>query len=180
MKIYTKIGDQGTSRLFTGEEVEKFSSYLHAYGDVDELNSLLGITLCYVDDAELYDDIVHLQSQLFQLGADLATPIDAKKEVYRVTGKDVSHLEKKIDKYEEELKKLKNFILPGGHKASAYLHYSRTVCRRAERWASKLYHEIKINPQAFIYLNRLSDYLFVLARVINHRKKVDDIVWKAQ
>ncbi|MBI2027238.1 MAG: cob(I)yrinic acid a,c-diamide adenosyltransferase [Deltaproteobacteria bacterium] len=179
MKIYTKTGDKGTSRLFTGQEVEKFSYYLHAYGDVDELNSVLGVVLCYADDADIYSDVVHLQDELFKLGADLATPIDSKKEVYRFKKSNISYLERKIDAYDTELPKLRNFILPGGHKAAAFLHLARTVCRRAEREVSKLYHEKKINPHAFVYLNRLSDYLFILARIMNHRKKVDDVIWKS-
>ena len=179
VKIYTKMGDKGTSRLFTGEEVPKDSPYLKAYGCVDELNSLLGVTLSFLDDKELTILLTGFQNKLFQLGSDLATPVDAKKSIARIEEKDVSALEKLIDKYEEELKPLKNFILPGGVPASSYLQLARTVCRRAERESTPLYNQGRMNPTVFKYLNRLSDLLFVLARVVNERKGVSETMWNA-
>ncbi|HLD74458.1 MAG TPA: cob(I)yrinic acid a,c-diamide adenosyltransferase [Bdellovibrionota bacterium] len=178
VKIYTKMGDKGTSRLFTGEEVSKDSPYLKAYGCVDELNSVLGVAITFSDDEELNSLLTDLQNKLFQLGSDLATPLDSKKSIKRIEEGDVMALEKLIDKYEEELKPLKNFILPGGVAASSYLQLARTVCRRAERESTPLYNQGKMNPVVFKYLNRLSDLLFVLSRIVNERKGASEIIWK--
>ncbi len=178
VKIYTKMGDKGTSRLFTGEEVPKNSPYLQAYGSVDELNSVLGVALSFLDEPGLVEVLTELQQKLFQLGSDLATPLDAKKNINRIDEKDVVALEKLIDKHEEELKPLKNFILPGGAPVSAFLQLARTVCRRAERESTDLYSQGKMNECVYRYLNRLSDLLFVLARVVNERQGTSEIIWK--
>ena len=177
-KIYTKMGDKGKTRLFTGEEVPKNSPYLQAYGSVDELNSILGVATTFLYDSELNSLLSLLQHKLFQLGSDLATPLNSKKAIRRIEEKDVRELEKLIDKYEEELKPLRNFILPGGSPASAYLQLARTVCRRGERESTDLYNQGKMNPSVFKYLNRFSDLLFVLARVVNERKGTSEIIWK--
>ena len=177
MKIYTKIGDQGTSRLFTGKEVPKNSPYLRAYGSVDELNSLLGVVISFLEDAELREILTKLQKELFDVGADLATPLNAKKEIKRIKEEAVLRLEKLIDHYQEQLEPLKNFILPGGDEAASFLQVARTVCRRAERETTDLFEEKKMNPIVFKYLNRVSDLLFVLGRVVNARKNISETIW---
>jgi cob(I)alamin adenosyltransferase len=158
MKIYTKTGDDGTTGLFGGRRVTKYSLRIDAYGTVDELNALL-----------------------FTVGSDLATPQDAsvKSSVPSVTEDHVAQLEKWIDSYEEQLPALKNFILPGGSQAGAHLHLARTVCRRAERNIVALKQEEDINPTVLRFINRLSDYLFVAARYANAKLGFDDIEWKA-
>ncbi len=177
MKIYTKIGDQGTSRLFTGKEVPKNSPYLRAYGSVDELNSVLGVVISFLDDPEIKKELITLQKELFDVGADLATPLDATKKIKRIKEGAVIRLEKLIDQYQEQLKPLKNFILPGGTEGASFLQLARTVCRRVEREATTLFEEKKMNPVVFKYLNRLSDLLFVLGRVVNARKNVSETIW---
>ena len=178
MKIYTKMGDHGTSRLFSGKEVSKNSSFLRTYGDVDELNSILGIVLTFNKDQEIKNILENLQKKLFVLGADLATPLDSNKKINRIEEKDVKELEAFIDQCEKELQPLQNFILPGGCETASFLHLARTVCRRAEREAAPLMEEAHINTQAFIFLNRLSDFIFVLSRVANKRNGVSETLWQ--
>ncbi|MBI2608039.1 MAG: cob(I)yrinic acid a,c-diamide adenosyltransferase [Deltaproteobacteria bacterium] len=178
MKIYTKMGDHGSSRLFSGKEVSKNSPFLRTYGDVDELNSILGVVLSFNKDKEIDSILIDLQKKLFILGADLATPLDSHKKIQRIEEKDILELETFIDQYERELEPLTNFILPGGCESSSFLHLARTVCRRAEREAAPLIQDSKINAQAFIFLNRLSDFLFVLSRIVNKRKGVSETLWQ--
>ncbi len=178
MKIYTKTGDEGQTSLFAGGRVNKDHVRLHAYGTVDELNSVLGMARVYPLDAELSQWLERVQMELFHVGADLATPLDAEASwVVRVDAAMVEALEHEIDTLEAELVPLKNFIVPGGTPAAATLHFARTVCRRAERWLVTLSHESEINPYCKQYLNRLSDWLFVLARAANQRAGTSDVVW---
>ena len=181
MKIYTKKGDTGKTSLFGGKRVLKSSLRIDAYGTVDELNSILGLALSYSPDVRTGEILNHLQNQLFVMGADLATPPDVKKQIRRITVTDIEKLENYIDELEELLSPLKNFILPGGNSCGAAIHMARTVCRRAER-AAVACRESKENPvsdETIIYLNRLSDLLFVLARFENHRGGMEETVWKA-
>lgn len=180
MKIYTKSGDKGETSLFAGGRVTKDHLRLHAYGTVDELNSVLGLANSFEIEKALSELLTHVQAELFHVGADLATPLDAEAPwVVRVEAVMVSRLESEIDGMEEELEPLKNFILPGGTPAAATLHQARTVCRRAERWLVALAKEEQINEVALQYLNRLSDWLFVAARVANKRAGVADIMWES-
>lgn len=180
-KIYTRRGDDGSTGLFGGPRVRKDDLRVAAYGDVDELNSALGVAreelLQQVDLRALID---MLQSELFTLGAELATPDadQAPKEVPRITPAAVARLEQEIDRLTGELPEMKNFILPGGSRAGAALHFCRTVCRRAERKAVSLADGSPVSAPALAYLNRLSDLLFVMARAANLRAGGREIPWK--
>jgi len=184
MKIYTRTGDQGQTGLYGGTRVSKADPRVAAYGDVDELNACLGMVRA---QGELAEDIValleQLQKDLFAIGARLANPSD--KPSRRSTMDDrrstiddasVAHLEAAIDRLEAELPPLRRFILPGGSRAGALLHFSRTVCRRAERAIVSLGAE-HVDQHLVIYVNRLSDLLFVMARAVNHRASQPEIEW---
>jgi cob(I)alamin adenosyltransferase len=178
VKIYTRTGDEGETSLFAGGRVPKNHLRLHTYGTVDELNSVIGLARAFDIDDGLNDMLGQVQQELFHVGSDLATPLEADVEwVVRVKEEQVSRLESEIDQLSEELEPLKNFILPGGTQAAATLHQARTVCRRAERWLAALNEEESINPAALQYMNRLSDWLFVIARAANQRAGVDDVIW---
>ncbi|HWQ34610.1 MAG TPA: cob(I)yrinic acid a,c-diamide adenosyltransferase [Blastocatellia bacterium] len=166
-RVYTKTGDAGQTSLVSGDRVSKADLRVSAYGDVDELNSVLGVTRTFSLDAELNELLGRLQNELFTVGADLATP--SGTPVPRVDEEMVTGLEEVIDKYLAELEPLKEFILPGGSQAGAMLHLARTVARRAERVVVALAEREEINAAALRYLNRLSDLLFVLARAANKR-----------
>lgn len=179
-KIYTKTGDDGTTGLFGGARVAKDSLRIESYGTVDELNSVLGLARAHGLAGEHEELVATIQEQLFVLGADLASPHGAMKNfpLPRVTEADVMCLERAIDRLEENLPPLKNFILPGGAAAGAALHLGRTVCRRAERVVVMLSHEEpEIGPLPKKYLNRLSDLLFVLARAVNHAAGAPEHPW---
>lgn len=179
MKIYTKTGDKGDTSLFGGQRVPKDALRIEAYGTVDELNSVLGIVRADNKENEIDSIIDRIQNDLFVLGADLATPrSQSSKSIKRIDAKDSRHLEKTIDQLEEQLKPLKTFILPGGSLVAARLHFARTVCRRAERSAVRLSRNEDIGEGTTIYLNRLSDLLFVLARYANHAAGVSETKWK--
>jgi len=178
LKIYTKTGDDGSTGLFGGGRVPKDALRIESYGTVDELNSVLGVAACYVKDKKISEVIHYLQNDLFNLGADLATPYDVKNDyIGRVSSKDVDVLEKWIDQLDIDLPELTNFILPGGSPAASYLHLARNVCRRAERLTVSLSREENIGPTILTYLNRLSDLLFVLARYANKVEKSDEVKW---
>jgi cob(I)alamin adenosyltransferase len=171
MRIYTKSGDKGTTSLVYGERIAKSDIRVDAYGTCDEANSMIGLAISYLKDTvfendQAFNDIFQrVQTALFHVGAELSTP--AGKEVkWKITQEDISALEKNIDGWDAELEPLKNFILPGGHQAGAGLHFARTIVRRAERCAVGLE---EVNPLAIAYLNRLSDFLFVAARLVNAR-----------
>lgn len=178
MKIYTKKGDLGQTFLFGGGPYPKDSERIDAYGTVDELNSVLGCALSEME-AELADILREVQKQLFVVGAELATINPAPEmEAGFIQAKHVVALENQIDAWETELEPLKKFILPGGNHAAALLHLGRTVCRRAERQVVTVSHDIGVRPEMIVYLNRLSDWLFVLARIVNLRSGVTDILWE--
>ena len=166
-KVYTRTGDEGLTSLISGTRVSKASLRVEAYGDVDELNAVLGIARSQAPDEELNAILVEIQNDLFIVGADLASPPDL--DVPRITKKRVEELESLIDRLLEELEPLKEFILPSGNKGGAYLHFSRTVSRRAERRIVKLMEEDEVGENTLIYMNRLSDLLFVMARIENKR-----------
>jgi len=179
MKIYTKTGDRGDTGLFGGGRVSKASLRVDTYGEVDELNSVVGLVRTDPIDNEVDELCATIQSRLFDLGAELATSPDSKVElgIAGVTEADVEALERVIDRAETELSPLRTFVLPGGSTAAAYLHLARTVCRRAERRLVALAEHEAVRPECIRYLNRLSDTLFVLARLANHRRGVADVPW---
>lgn len=171
MKIYTKTGDSGTTALFGGKRVSKADLRVDAYGTVDELNSYLGLLF-------EEDQVIQIQDKLFTLGAMLATePGNTKVKIPHLTEDDITALEKGIDKMEEGLEPMKHFILPGGHPKVSYCHIARTVCRRAERLAVALNSAEPIDPVIIKYLNRLSDYLFVLGRHLSKKFNATEIPW---
>jgi len=185
-KIYTRTGDDGSTGLADGSRVLKHSLRPQAYGTVDELNASLGLVFLCLDnkkDENVFNDIKVLirgiQNDLFDLGADLSTPISKAKQSYkplRITENQVKKIEEKIDEYNNELKPLNSFILPGGSEAASLIHLSRTIARRAEREVSLLSSEEEINKNSLVYLNRLSDLLFVLSRVLNENG-LNDVLW---
>ena len=185
-KIYTRTGDNGSTGLTDGSRVPKHSSRPQAYGSVDELNSSLGLVYFCLNkkdsgplSSEISDLIKEIQNDLFDLGADLSTPISKNKQKYpplRIKQNQIDKLEKRIDHYNADLTALNSFILPGGSEASSLLHLSRTIARRAERDTSLLSSEEEINMKSLTYLNRLSDLLFVLCRVLNENG-LRDILW---
>lgn len=180
MKIYTKTGDQGDTGLFGGARVSKASLRVETYGEVDELNSVLGIVRAEpAFDAAVGALLEAVQSQLFNLGAELATAPDSKAAlgIPLVSEEEIGALEQGIDRAEGELAPLKTFVLPGGSRAAAALHLARTVCRRAERTLVELAAHESVRPECLRYLNRLSDALFVFARLANHRAGVADVPW---
>ena len=177
MKIYTKTGDEGKTSLFDNSRVWKSDQRIMSYGAVDELNSSLGIALSLELDSEIKDILIKLQNDLFILGSDLANPNMSDKKI-RTTPEMITFLEQKIDLLEPQLEPLTSFILPGGTLLASILHLSRTISRRAETHVIALLQNEEINKDAAIYLNRLSDLMFILARAINHRKNISDIVWK--
>jgi len=177
MKIYTKTGDAGSSSLYSGKRVPKNSSYLEAYGNVDELSCFIGRARAVCDDQEVKNMLMQIQNDLHFVAADLATPLDVKTKVSRIEKDRTATLEKWIDQIQSELEPLRQFILPGGSSLSADLHICRSICRRAERAYSTHTQTEKTNPELGIYLNRLSDLLFVMARWANKKASINDIVW---
>ena len=177
MKIYTKTGDEGKTSLFDNSRVWKSDQRILSYGSVDELNSSLGIALSLEIDPEIRDILIKLQNDLFIVGSDLANPNMSDKKI-RTSPEMITFLEQKIDLLEPQLKPLTSFILPGGTLLASILHLSRTIARRAETHVIALSQNEEINKDAAIYLNRLSDLMFILARAINRRKNISDIVWK--
>jgi cob(I)alamin adenosyltransferase len=176
VKIYTKTGDGGETGLFGGQRVPKDALRVHAYGTVDECNAAVGLARAAGLDRALDGLLAQVQSQLFVVGADLATPGE-RTSIPRVSEAEALFLEGAIDELEAGLEPLRQFILPGGTPGAAQLHVARTVCRRAERWAVSLAQAEPINGRALIYLNRLSDFLFVAARAANARAGVPDVPW---
>ena len=190
LKIYTRTGDDGDTGLFGGQRVHKDDLRVEAYGTVDELNAVLGVTRTHItfNDGDLDALLQTIQNDLFGLGSDLATPDEKDTDkgrihITRVAPSQVAYLESQIDHYEGELPPLTNFILPGGSPFAASLHVGRVVCRRAERHCVTLARAhaetAPLNPDVIRYLNRLSDLLFVLCRVANKRRDVPDVVWKS-
>ena len=183
MKIYTKAGDKGDTGLSDGSRTSKSDLRIIAYGEVDEANSHIGYIISNIQRKSIFDDIkkilLDIQQDLFVLGAELANPKSLKDDKVLVKNEMISTIERRIDDFESELPPISYFILPGGTTESSLLHICRTVIRRAERSVVALSKEQKINQDILTYLNRLSDLLFVLARVTNKRQKCTDIPWKS-
>ena len=180
VKIYTKTGDKGETSLFAGGRVYKDAPRVEAYGSVDELNACLGMICAQLPNDDVLQCLQRVQAELFDLGADLATPMSAttRKEIPRARAEQTTRLEVWIDRYSEELPPLTRFILPSGSLPGAALHFARTVCRRAERQVVTLSRTEEINPEIIRYLNRLSDLLFVLARIVNQRSQMPETTWQ--
>jgi cob(I)alamin adenosyltransferase len=182
MKIYTRTGDDGSTGLFGGGRVEKNHPRIRAYGTVDEVNSVLGIVVAEIPADQTFQPlrtwITRIQHELFVLGADLATPLGAKADVPRIEQAHLSSMEQTIDEIDAQLPPLSRFILPGGHHLAGVLHLARTTCRRAEREVVDVMSTEPINPFAVKYLNRLSDFLFVAARLANQLTGIPDVIWE--
>ncbi|MBI3253174.1 MAG: cob(I)yrinic acid a,c-diamide adenosyltransferase, partial [Nitrosopumilales archaeon] len=176
MKIYTKTGDDGTTGLQGGSRISKSNPRIIAYGAVDEINSSLGIVLSNILDNDISELLTKIQNDLFVAGSDLSNPDITTKN--RITAKMVEYLESKIDQFEKELTPITKFILPGGHPIASQVHFARTVTRRAETKVIVLSEKENVNAECKKYLNRLSDLLFVLARIINKRNGITDVFWK--
>ncbi len=172
-KIYTRTGDDGTTGLGDGSRINKDSLRVEAMGDLDELNSIIGIMLTESVPTNLASLLTHIQHDLFNVGGEICIPGYVILQQSRIT-----ELERSIDLLNEQLVPLKEFILPGGSKASAYCHLARTVCRRAERKLVELHRNEKVTDISLQYLNRLSDLLFVMCRSINKQAGISDVLWK--
>jgi cob(I)alamin adenosyltransferase len=179
MKIYTKTGDKGQTSLLGGTRVPKHHIRIEAYGTVDELNSFLGLIRDQETDEHSTSVLLEIQDRLFTIGSSLASdPEKSKVKIPVLDEKDILFLEGEIDKMNEILPEMRSFILPGGHPTVSYCHISRCVCRRAERNIIALSEESFVNDLVVKYLNRLSDYLFVLARYFGHKLKAKEFPWK--
>ena len=187
MKIYTKHGDQGETGLFGGARVPKDHLRIQAYGTLDELNAVLGMVVARIEDGERHDgkfldlksQLLRVQAELFQLGAEMATPRGKSPGISLIAEEEINRLESEIDAFETELAPLKTFVLPGGTLLSSELHLARTVSRRAERETIGLHRAEPQRTEVLKYLNRLSDYLFVASRMANHRLGRPDVPWIA-
>ena len=186
MKIYTKTGDKGETRLIGGKHVSKADPRIVAYGAVDELNSSIGLAISFLQSkqqqllSDMADVLLQVQNDLFVVGSDLADPSwpQANGKTLRTSEKMASALEPIIDRFESELKPITFFILPGGSVESSFLHHSRGVARRTETAVVLLSKSESINPAIMVYLNRLSDLLFVMARLANKRREIPDVAWR--
>ncbi|PHR74671.1 MAG: ATP:cob(I)alamin adenosyltransferase [Lutibacter sp.] len=185
MKIYTKTGDKGTTGLYGGTRVPKYHLRIEAYGTVDELNSYIGLIKDQKIDDISSKSLLRIQNELFTLGSMLATPtekevLNSGKErlnIPKITEESIQNLEAEIDTMNEDLPSMTHFVLPGGHTTVSYCHIARCVCRRAERISVQLNDEVSIKPEILSYLNRLSDYLFVLARKLTYDNQIAEIPW---
>ena len=181
MPIYTRTGDKGQTSLFGGTRKDKNDPRIEAYGEVDELNAVLGIVIAFCDnnEKEISEPLKEIQRDLFVIGAELAT--ENKKLLKKnISPSRASEFEDAIDKIEGEIGTLRNFVLPGGSKLAALLHLARTVCRRAERRIVSLSKKEKVNSDVITYINRLGDYLFMLARLANRKKRVEEVIWRGR
>ena len=185
MKIYTKTGDKGTTALFGGTRVPKHHIRIESYGTVDELNSHLGLIRDQNIDSHYQELLIHIQDKLFTVGAILATDPDKailkngkeRLNIPKISNEDIERLEHEMDAMNEVLPPMTHFVLPGGHQTVSFCHIARCVCRRAERLATALNDIEAIEPNTLTYLNRLSDYLFVLARKLSFDLKANEIKW---
>ena len=178
MKIYTKKGDSGYTLLIDGKIVYKHNLSVAAYGTIDELNSFLGLLKDYIDDEKIKDVLNTIQLKLFSIGSILASGENQNiSEKVKIEKKDVEYIELEIDRLNEYLPELKNFIIPGGHKISSYSHVCRSICRRAERKISELNENSSVDPNILAYGNRLSDFFFVLSRFLKHSDNVSESYW---
>ncbi len=177
-KIYTRTGDDGSTGLVDGSRLSKSSARVRAYGEVDETNAVIGLVRLHLENLSLDQVLARIQNDLFDLGADLATPLPAKGEAdseyaLRIIPSQAERLERELDQLNDDLEPLTSFVLPAGSPPSAYLHQARTVCRRAERTVVEMMETEPVNPAALTYLNRLSDFLFVAARWCNDQGETD-------
>lgn len=179
MKIYTKTGDKGTTSLVGGTRVPKTHIRLEAYGTVDELNANLGVLISYLNDEEDRKLVSHIQDRLFAVGSNLATDLEKTdlKCASVIHPEEILRIEQEIDRLDSLLPPLRAFILPGGSRGASFCHVCRTVCRRAERRILALAEHCDVAPELLAYVNRLSDYLFILSRKINRDEKKDEIFW---
>jgi len=185
MKIYTKTGDKGKTSLFGGTRVPKYDLRIEAYGTIDELNAYVGLIKDQEIDSQSTEVLLKIQHELFTLGAMLATPPEKEKlksgkerlKIEKITNEKIALLENEMDRMNETLPSMTHFVLPGGHTTVSYCHIARCICRRAERVTTQLSDESSINPQILMYLNRLSDYLFVLARKLTYDNNAQEIRW---
>ena len=179
--LSTTAGDKGSTGLFGGKRISKASDRLHACGTVDELNSMLGRILVDRTLPELLaDDLESIQCTLFCIGADIATPFESSAKVDRLQSEPIQQLEERGKVLEQQLSPLTKFILPGGSSVGSIFHQARTVCRRAERWTVALSEYEEINEHLLVYLNRLSDYLFLAARMANKNAGADELEWNGR
>lgn len=178
MKIYTKRGDAGETGLYGGARVGKDDLRVEAYGDIDELNAVLGLARASGLESRLEAAVARVQDELFTLGAELATPnAESNPKIPKVDAAWVARLESEIDAVDAEVPPLRQFVLPGGSASASWLHLARTVCRRAERAVVALSRREPVGALALVYVNRLSDWLFMMARAANHRASVTEIAW---
>lgn len=184
MKIYTKTGDKGTTSLYGGTKVAKDNIRIEAYGTIDELNSYIGLIRSYMLDNKLTDELITIQKDLFNIGAELATPKDkimlangTPRLKVMISEDDITQLENWIDAIDANLEIMTHFILPGGNQASSHAHVARCICRRAERLIVALAQQEEIRPELAKYINRLSDYLFTAARKIAKDNNHEEIKW---
>ncbi len=181
MKIYTKTGDQGTTSLFGGKRVSKSDLRIDSYGTVDELNSYIGLLRDQEVNQIRKEVLVEIQDRLFTIGSILATePGNEKVKIPALIESDITYLEKEMDAMDAKLPPMRFFVLPGGHPSVSFGHVARTVCRRAERLVIALNHQETIDPLVIKYLNRLSDYLFMLCRMMAQELNIEETPWKAR
>ncbi|MBV7267920.1 cob(I)yrinic acid a,c-diamide adenosyltransferase [Winogradskyella luteola] len=188
MKVYTKTGDKGTTALFGGTRVPKHHIRIESYGTIDELNSHIGLIRDQYINQFYKNTLMHIQDRLFTVGAILATDPEkatlksgkARLNIPKISNEDIERLEKEMDLMEASLPPMTHFVLPGGHQTVSFCHIARTVCRRAERLASHLNDLEPFQPETLMYINRLSDYLFVLARKLSHDLQAEEIKWIPQ
>jgi len=180
MKIYTKKGDKGETSLIGGKRVSKTNVRIEAYGTVDELNSIIGLVRDASDEKSADQTLINIQHRLFTIGSELASAPDSKMEIPLLKNSDIEELENEMDRMEAELPELQNFILPGGDLAASQAHVARTVCRRAERRSVELHQIEPVDELIITYLNRLSDYFFVLARFFTHQHGGTENLWKTR
>jgi len=178
MKVYTKTGDKGDTSLIGGTRVKKSHERIHAYGTVDELNSFIGLLRDNIEDSKLRDDLLEIQDRLFTLGSELASTPDSKMKLPKLYNSDIEFLEISIDSMNDNLPEMRSFVMPGGHQTVSLCHIARTVCRRAERWTVEIKQEDLVDALIPIYLNRLSDYFFVLSRFLSDSLNVSENLWK--
>ncbi len=179
MKIYTKTGDEGTTALFGGKRVSKADLRIDTYGTIDELNSYIGLVRDQPVNQNRKEILIEVQDRLFTIGSILATePGNTKVKIPALAPSDITQLEQEIDAMDTQLPPMKFFVLPGGHPSVSFGHVARTVCRRAERLTIALNQHEKVDPLVIQYLNRLSDYLFVLCRSMAHELQIEETAWK--
>lgn len=200
MKIYTKTGDDGTTSLFGGKRTEKTNIKIEAVGTIDELNSVIGIIVAQLarhpeqsegsrdssvkpqndKNKTVTEKLIRIQSELFVIGSNLATPAGAKVKIPKISKSQITRLEKEIDSWGKDLPTLKNFILPGGSQTGAHLHHARSITRRLERVVVTLAKDESVDKNILRYINRLSDWFFTVARYINKEEKIEEILWRGR